>query len=65
VYASDALLMAGKVKVALQVATTTPIHYPMAKVASSTKSEDGLKFMAFVMSNAGQSILKKHGFAPP
>jgi ABC-type molybdate transport system substrate-binding protein len=37
----------------------------MAKVASSTKSEDGLKFMAFVMSNAGQSILKKHGFAPP
>ncbi len=65
VYASDALLMAGKVKVALQVATTTPIHYPMAKVASSTKLEDGLKFMVFVMSNAGQSILKKHGFAPP
>jgi molybdate transport system substrate-binding protein len=62
VYASDAQLMAGKVKVAFQVATTSPIHYPMAKVASSSKSEDALKFMAFVMSNAGQSILKKHGF---
>jgi molybdate transport system substrate-binding protein len=65
VYASDAQLMAGKVKVAFQVATTSPIHYPMAKVASSTKSEDALKFMAFVMSNAGQSILKKHGFTAP
>jgi ABC-type molybdate transport system substrate-binding protein len=37
----------------------------MAKVASSTKSEDALNFMAFVMSNAGQSILKKHGFTAP
>lgn len=65
VYASDAQLMAGKVKVAFQVATASPIHYPMAKVASSTKSDDALKFMAFVMSNAGQSILKKHGFTAP
>lgn len=65
VYASDAQLMAGKVKVAFHVATTSPIHYPMAKVASSTKSEDALKFTTFVMSNAGQSILKKHGFTAP
>ncbi len=57
--------MAGKVKVAFQVATTAPIHYPMAKVAASTKSEDARKFMAFVMSSKGQSILKKHGFTAP
>jgi len=65
VYASDAQLMPDKVKLAFQVTTITPIQYPMAKVASSTKSEDALKFMAFVMSNAGQSILKKNGFTAP
>ncbi len=65
VYASDAQLMAGKVNVAFQVATASAIQYPIAKVASSTKSDDAFKFMAFVMSNAGQSILKKHGFTAP
>ena len=40
VYASDAQLMADKVKVAFVVPTATPIQYPMAKVASSANEND-------------------------
>ena len=65
VYASDALLMAGKGKVALQVATTTPIHYPLAQTAFSRQASEAQKFIAFVRSNAGQAVLKKHGFSTP
>ncbi|MEY3673826.1 MAG: hypothetical protein RJB47_534, partial [Pseudomonadota bacterium] len=65
VYASDALLMADKVKVAFQVATTSPIHYPMAQTAFSTQAAEAQKFIAFVQSNAGQAVLKKHGFSTP
>lgn len=62
VYASDAHLMADKVKVAFQVSTSSPIHYPIAKVAFSANAAQALKFMAFVQSTQGQAVLKKHGF---
>jgi molybdate transport system substrate-binding protein len=62
VYASDAQLMADKVKVAFVVPTATPIQYPMAKVASSANAHEADKFMAFVQSPQGQAVLKKHGF---
>jgi molybdate transport system substrate-binding protein len=62
VYASDAQLMADKVKVAFSVPTATPIQYPMAKVAASKQSEAANTFIAFVMSAPGQAVLKKHGF---
>ena len=64
VYASDAQLMADKVKVAFTVPTVTPIQYPMAKVAGSTQPETANKFIAFVMAAPGQAVLKKHGFGP-
>ena len=62
VYASDAQLMQDKVKVAFQVTTTAPIHYPIAKVMGSTQTEAANKFIAFVQSTAAQAILKKYGF---
>ncbi len=62
VYASDAQLMAVKVKVAFQVSTSSPIQYPIAKVAASANAAQALKFMAFVQSTQGQAVLKKHGF---
>ncbi len=65
VYASDAQLMAGKVNVALQVATASAIQYPIAKVASSTQAAEAQKFIAFVQSEAGQAVLKKNGFTAP
>ena len=65
VYASDAQLMAGKVKVAFQVATTAPIHYPMARVSATKQADEASKFITFVLSQAGQSVMKKHGFTAP
>lgn len=65
VYASDALLMADKVQVAFQIPTPAPIQYPIAKTAFTTKTAEVQKFIAYVQSEAGQRVLKKHGFAAP
>jgi molybdate transport system substrate-binding protein len=62
VYASDALLMQDKVKVALQVQTPTPIQYPIAKVVGSTQQSAAKKFIEFLQTPKAQAILKKHGF---
>jgi len=62
VYASDALLMQDKVKVALQVQTPTSIQYPIAKVVGSTQQSAAKKFIDFLQTPKAQAILKKHGF---
>jgi molybdate transport system substrate-binding protein len=62
VYASDALLMSEKVRVAFQVNTPSPIQYPIAKVAASNQAAQANKFIAFVQSPAAQALLKKYGF---
>ena len=62
VYASDAQLMPDKVKVAFQVQTTTPIQYFIAKIVTTSKTEEAQKFITFVQSGAGQAVLKKFGF---
>jgi molybdate transport system substrate-binding protein len=62
VYATDAHLMADKVKISLTVNTAIAIQYPIAKTASSSQVDTAQKFIAFVQSPAGQAILKKYGF---
>ena len=62
VYASDAQLMQDKVKVAFQVATTSPIQYPIAKVSNGPKADAANKLIAFVLSGSAQTLLKKYGF---
>jgi len=62
VYASDALLMSEKVRVAFQVNTPSPIQYPIAKVAASNQAAQANEFIAFVQSPAAQALLKKYGF---
>jgi len=62
VYASDAQLMQDKVKVAFQVATTSPIQYPIAKVSNGPQADAANKFIAFVLSGSAQTLLKKYGF---
>lgn len=62
VYASDAQLIPDKVKVAFQVATPTPIQYPIAKVSSGLQADAANKFIDFVLSSNAQSLLKKYGF---
>ena len=62
VYASDAQLMADKVKVSFTVATITPIQYSIAKISTSKMTNDADKFISYVNSAKGQEVLKKFGF---
>jgi molybdate transport system substrate-binding protein len=65
VYATDAAIMPGKVKVAFTVPTDTPVVYPIAPVAASTNAAEAARFVAFVLSPAAQAILAKYGFGKP
>jgi molybdate transport system substrate-binding protein len=65
VFATDAAIMADKVKVAVHVPTTTPVTYPIALVAGSKQESQAASFMAYVLSPAGQDILAKYGFLKP
>lgn len=62
VYATDAVLRADKVKVALEVTGHKAITYPIALLAASQNRDMGLAFVDFVKSEEGQAILKKYGF---
>jgi molybdate transport system substrate-binding protein len=62
VYASDALLMQDKVKVAMHVTTLTSIQYPIAPVMGSANKNLSVKFIQFLQSPSAQTTLKKYGF---
>lgn len=65
VYATDALLMPDKVKVALTVPTTPPILYPAAPVAGSAHPALARGFVEFLLTPPAQAVLAKHGFGRP
>jgi molybdate transport system substrate-binding protein len=65
VFATDAAIAMGKVKVALRVHSPTPISYPIAVVAQSKHIADAQAFESFVLSPEGQSVLAKYGFLKP
>lgn len=65
VYATDAAVQEDKVKVLFSVPTQAPISYPVAAVAGGANSADARKFIAFVMSPAGQAVLARYGFQKP
>ena len=65
VYATDALLMKDKVKVALHVPLDEAITYPIAIIAQSPHKNLASRFSAFVQSASGQAILAKFGFIKP
>jgi molybdate transport system substrate-binding protein len=65
VYATDAAIMPGKVKVAFTVPMPGPILYPIAPIAGSANAGEAAKFTAFVLSAPAQAILGKYGFAKP
>lgn len=64
VYATDAAIAPGKVKVLETVKGHAPILYPIAAVASSGKKGLARNFLDFVLSPAAQTIFKKYGFGP-
>ena len=65
VYTTDAYVMKDKVKIAFPVPTETPVLYPIAAVSGGPNTDGGKKFIAFVVSPAGQAVLAKYGFGKP
>lgn len=65
VYRTDALVEAGKTRIAFTVPTASPVSYPIAQVAASAHAQAAKDFIAFVRGASGQAILQRHGFSPP
>jgi molybdate transport system substrate-binding protein len=65
VYATDAALVPGRVKVALAVPTQSPIVYPIAPVAGNSNPAAATRFVEFVVSPPAQAVLARHGFRAP
>jgi molybdate transport system substrate-binding protein len=65
VYATDAALLPGKVRVAFTVGTPVPVLYPAAPVAASAQPELAQRFVEFLLTPAAQAVLAKHGFGKP
>jgi molybdate transport system substrate-binding protein len=65
VYATDALILKDKVRVALEVPTSTPIRYPAAAIAGSASPDVARCFVDFLLSPAAQAVLARQGFLKP
>lgn len=65
VYASDAELMADKVKVAFNVPTSQPIRYPVAPLSGAPNAEAAARFVDFLFTAPAQAVLAKYGFGKP
>jgi molybdate transport system substrate-binding protein len=65
VYATDAVLMPGQVRVALTVPTATPILYPAAVVAGSPNAALAQRFVVYLNGAAAQAVLARFGFGKP
>lgn len=65
VYATDAAVMRDKVRIAFEVPIEVAIRYPIARIAASTNAEEANRFVAHVLSPAGQAVLSKYGFQKP
>ncbi len=65
VYATDAPLMADKVKVAFSVPTANPILYPAAPLVQGRSAAMGERFVEFLVSPAAQAVLARYGFGKP
>lgn len=65
VYATDAAVMADKVKPAFTVPTTKPVLYPIAVLAGGPNAADGQKFVDFLFTPPAQTVLARYGFGKP
>ncbi len=65
VFATDAAIMPGKVKVVQTLRSPIPVRYPMALVARKGRDAPARAFVDYVLSPAGQAILAKYGFEKP
>ena len=65
VYATDAAIMPGKVRVLFTVPTRTPILYPIAALKSARERALAQRFVQFVASPASRAVLARYGFGRP
>jgi molybdate transport system substrate-binding protein len=65
VYATDAAIATGKVKVMQTVSEPVPIFYPVAVTATTDNKALALDFLDFVLSSPAQEIFHKFGFGKP
>jgi molybdate transport system substrate-binding protein len=65
VYATDAAIARGKVKVVQTMTEHAPILYPIAVTAATGKQALARNFVDFVLSPAAQEIFSKFGFGKP
>ncbi len=65
VYATDAALMPDKVRVAMTVATSTPLRYPVAPLKTAPDPLRARQFVAFLASDAARAVFARHGFGKP
>jgi molybdate transport system substrate-binding protein len=65
VYATDALIMPGRVKIALEPPLATQILYPIAAVKGNGNENFARDFVAFIGQAPAQKILQKYGFGKP
>lgn len=65
VFSTDAAIMPDKVRVALRVASLTPVTYPIAVTSNSKQADIAARFVDYVLSPAGQGTLARYGFLKP
>lgn len=65
VYATDALTMNDKVNIAFTVPMNIQVSYPIAPTLGSSHSKEAKRFIEYILSPAGQTILGKYGFQKP
>jgi len=65
VYATDAAILPGKVRVVAQIATPVPIVYPAAVVAGTRHRAAAEAYLQHLASPAAQAIFARQGFGAP
>jgi molybdate transport system substrate-binding protein len=64
VFATDAAIAKGTVKIVAEVQGHQPIIYPVALVAAGQKQDLAQSFVDFILSPTAQDVFKKYGFGP-
>lgn len=64
VYATDANIMADKVRILAEIPTTTPIVYPVALIDGTRNRTLAEAFMKTLLSPQAQGVFKRYGFSP-
>ena len=65
VYATDAALLPERVRVAFTVTTPQPVRHVVAVMAGSRQPDAAERFVARLLSPAGQAVFARHGFGRP